>query len=310
MSLVYHFLFLFLGLLFEVQGIEGTSQWGAQEVQERINKVVDVFHYKYPQDSYRLRQGDKPIGALHFEGDTAFVTVRGSRGIQELVSSMYTNPYALYNTGLPLQGAGHEGYCKEFTSLKQSLKNQIFRQLREHEEKQRISLGELKIKVQGASKGAAWATFVAALLRSEEETKNAMDLSVLTYAGANIFDHTGTDSYNALVGKRKHLSLLAQEDQIAQYANLSTNESLGTLVSFSAHSLDGYKQRIYEHKFTNMIPLVSRLLNLEVCGFNIASSAVLPILGKFGAPVHLLEPDSWEAHVDSTYQEWADHTYR
>lgn len=251
---------LTLALISESRGTQQEKEWGTEDVHKSIKRVREVFHRRYEEENVTLLyQENNVIGCMRFEDNNIFITFRGSQGYQELWSSRNKRLHSLQSVGLNLEGRGHEGYCWEFQNLV-PLRQNILYQLQTYGCEQQ----HLNLTLEGSSKGAVWAALMAADLKGSSELQQ-VNVCVLTYALANIFDPPGVESYNGLVGKKNHLNFWAQEDEIARYADVS-DQFIGTLIPFFAQELDGYQQRVRDQAFTNMMAAPRRILSFELGG--------------------------------------------
>lgn len=275
------------------------GMWRVEEIQESIQRVRKVFYKNYTEGAVFLNQDQETLGQLMDDRNKIVCTFRGSRGYQELFSSMDTAAYPLKDIGVGLEGCGHRGYCLDFNRLDR-IRTQVYHHVRSYEETSHISINDFSIILEGSSKGAAYATLLAADLKTKDEFSKCT-FSIYTYAPAHIFDEPASKSYNNIL-KDNHLNVWAEEDAIARYADISSCP-LGTFISFKAEELEGYRQRVQNRSYTNMMEGPKSVLNFNLAGYPIISK--LCKLLEPVAPTHLLDPKVWEAHVDPTYEEWA-----
>src|SRR5262245_20841362 len=67
---------------------EHVRDWQNQDVQGSIRRVMNVFHGQYTPNASLLKQEGTIVGTLNGQDKDIFITFRGSRGIEELWSSI------------------------------------------------------------------------------------------------------------------------------------------------------------------------------------------------------------------------------
>ena len=247
------------------------------------NQFTEEFMGKY--DRFL---GD--IGTCCFKNHEAYISFRGSQGLQEpwqmaCNRKIQLNDYDIF-------GEVHRNAYETFKKYESTMLNCI----ELYCEEESISLKN--ITVEGYSRGTAFAALAAASVKYNFDCPS---FNVLCYSPVSMFDENAAYDYNKLIGNKNHINFIAREDLIPPFftGQRSSNRiidafvypfkcnftPIGTDIIFSATDSALYAQSVKTGVYPNLDSRFRR---------------VMP---------WLLSAETWNAHMPELYNEMSPKSF-
>ena len=182
-----------------------------EDIKKSVARILKAFRN---QPTQPITEGKVNVGEISTEENEFYITYRPSLGM-EVLACIDKSLYPFSNTSLKIEGHGHKGLTKLFSS--KDVDTTIIGPFMKQMKKTQIPSEEMTIIIDGMSMGTHRAMEAAIYLKQHDDTKTYTPI-VLRYGDSKTFDEIAAHSIYNFLPKENIISFHARED--VRFSNL------------------------------------------------------------------------------------------